>query len=416
MYLLLLAVLGTGLLGGDFVKLTILHIPLIYIVMAGLLVSYMRFVFIKNGRLALSRGEKGLIVFVFYGLLMAVLSFIGVNRFLVNSGLFISKSYIPRQAYYLFILPACILFKDTYYTTKFDEIIKKFGTWIFWACFVFVMWHNHALHVSAQIVLCWLSLYMGKTNKRNNKTKLGKWHCILRSAVLFLSPLPADGTSTAIIIRMMFLLVLFFHKKRKRTMLKVLYLAVIGLLCFSFFLPLLFPNGVGFGGDNNIIWRIRYWEDELISTARSGFLGVGYGTTYATNDFINFSLDWSEGGGPFGADEWTTSTDKAFVTGSHNSFISLTFRLGLIGIVSFLVFLFEMYKRINLYVKFVSPATYFMFFASIFLIGFNVGLESPYYLLIFVFAMGKCVQETRGYSHSIDISNGIKCKSLVTQQ
>ena len=37
----------------------------------------------------------------------------------------------------------------------------------------------------------------------------------------------------------------------------------------------------------------------------------------------------------------------------------------------------------------------FAFFAALIIIGVNVGLESPYYLMIFIFSMGRCAQQAK---------------------
>ena len=88
--------------------------------------------------------------------------------------------------------------------------------------------------------------------------------------------------------------------------------------------------------DANSFWRLSYWKDELTQLVKSYFLGVGYGTSYATRNFIGGSLNIT--GGPFGATAEYSTLDKLFVTGPHSSFIAIAFRLGLIGIITFVRF------------------------------------------------------------------------------
>ena len=143
--------------------------------------------------------------------------------------------------------------------------------------------------------------------------------------------------------------------------------------------------------DANSFWRLRYWRDELEQLMQSHFLGVGYGTSYSTEGFVGQLGNVV--GGPFGATAEYSTLDKLFVVGPHNSYIAIFFRLGLIGIVMFLYMLFSVNESIKRYSDDIFPVSIFLFFSSAVLIGVNVGLESPYYLLLFVFSVGTVIFE-----------------------
>ena len=143
--------------------------------------------------------------------------------------------------------------------------------------------------------------------------------------------------------------------------------------------------------DANSWWRLLYWKDELAQLVQSYGLGVGYGTSYATENFVG-NLG-SVVSGPFAATAEYSTLDKLFITGPHNSYVSIAFRLGIVGIVLFLVMIFDLIEKISEKSNDISRCAIFMLFSSIVLIGVNVGLESPYYLIMFVFSFGFCASE-----------------------
>lgn len=162
----------------------------------------------------------------------------------------------------------------------------------------------------------------------------------------------------------------------------------IGLVCMivAIYLMPLFASLFENIFDVNSFWRLRYWNDELGQIIHSKFLGVGYGTSYATENFVG--QIGSVIGGPFGATAEYTTLKKLFVVGPHNSYIAILFRLGLIGIIIFLFMMFSVHNAIKRYFKDILPVSAFLYFSSAVLIGVNVGLESPYYLLLFAFSIG----------------------------
>jgi hypothetical protein len=326
--------------------------------------------------------------FELYGLIFVFFSFIGINKFFISNELFTAARYIPRQAYYLFFVPAIIMFQDKFYTEKLDGFIKKYGSFAFWFIYILhiIVIRRFAIGIPTEMVLCWLDLSISGT--RITKAR------VLRLILLIFTPIAVGGELTNIFIRLVYLAYFLFNKNRK-ILFRYMGL-VMNVMIGAIFLMPIFLGMFSSTLDANSFWRLRYWRDELNQLVKSHFLGVGYGTSYATKDFVGGSLNIV--GGPFGATAEYSTLDQLFVTGPHSSFISIAFRLGLIGIIAFIMFLLGTHKAILNNSRKISTATCFSYYASIIIISFNVGLESPYYLILFVFAMGRCIQETSNFS------------------
>lgn len=398
MFAFFLAVMGIAIFGGSFVKFQIFHISVTYIVMLALMISYVRFFAIKKDVLRINKNEKYLVEFELYGLIFVFFSFIGINKFFISNELFTAARYIPRQAYYLFFVPAIIMFQDKFYTEKLDGFIKKYGSFAFWFIYILhiIVIRKFAIGIPTEMVLCWLDLSISGT--RITKAR------VLRLILLIFTPIAVGGELTNIFIRLVYLAYFLFNKNRK-ILFRYMGL-VMNVMIGAIFLMPIFLGMFSSTLDANSLWKLRYWNDELTQLLKSHLLGVGYGTSYATKDFIGGSLYVI--GGPFGASSEYSVLDQLFVTGPHSSFISLAFRLGLIGLLLFILFLKATYKELLHNHNRLSPSVCFIFVSSIIIISFNVGLESPYYLMLFVFAMGRCIQETSNYSVGVSILPKIK--------
>lgn len=384
MFLLFIVVIGIAIFDVSFPGTKFLGVPIIYLVMAAMTISYIRFLRSNRGSVKVTRSEKKLLIFIFYGLLLFFISLIGANKLFVSKDLLIKTSYIPRQAYYLFLLPSLILFKDSYYTDRLDIIIKKYGNLIFWCIYLIpmVLFKHFRITLPATIVLCWLTLKLESTNRTI-------WN-LLRMAVCIFTPPYNGGESTNIIIRFVFVLLVLFYNNAGKKLFKYLSISIfliIGGIYFISFFPNIIPNT----SDVNASWRLLYWHDEIVQLSKTMFLGVGYGTSYASVDFVGNTLNII--GGPFGATAEYSTVDKMFVVGCHNSFISVAFRTGIIGISAFICYLVSISRDLLNSKYKVSALSIFSFCAAIILICFNVGLESTGYLIIFILLIGTCNAE-----------------------
>lgn len=376
-------VFGIAIFGGSFVKSKIFGIPLVYISMAILFIQYIVYLKKQSGVLKIDKRRKKLCQFVLWGLLYVAISIIGVNEHWVSNDLFYDRNFVLRQSYYLFILPAQFLFK---HSSRIDHAINKYGFWIF--IFVYlarvVYIQDLAIGVSSIFVLSWLALQFFKEINISKK--------IIVFSIIVFSPIGVGGEMTNVIFRLIFIFVLF----RKQTV--HIKNSLRKLFSIGTVILLVSPLAWGIFGqrlDANSSWRMRYWRDEIIQVYNTNFVGVGYGTSYASTKFVG-DIDTIVGG-PFGATEEYSTMDRLFVTGPHNSFISIFFRLGIIGYYLFVSFIYH-----NLNPKYIDcKAKVFAAYAAIVLIMVNVGLESPYYLYLFVFAMGIAMEEKAGSQHLV---------------
>lgn len=381
MFIMYFMVLGIAAFGGNFIKMNIAGVSFTYITMAALCFSYFRYIIIKCGKIPLDKITKSLIIFELYGLLMVLFSILGINKFFISSDLYINTKYIPRQSYYLIVLPALILMKEEAYMIPLKKNIYKYGDFFFYLIYIVQILYNQkfCISVSTTLVLAGLALYNGGGKK--NITNLIKF------VIIILTPIAVGGELTNIIIRLIYLVIFLFINSKKQVI-KLMFLGLIFMIAFIYILPFFMPLFEKIF-DANTFWRLKYWNDELYQVIQSKLLGVGYGTSYATENFVG--RVGSVIGGPFGASNEYSALDKLFVVGPHNSYIAILFRLGLIGILMFLRVIFNIGNLIKKYYRNILPASIFLFFSSIVLIGVNVGLESPYYLLIFVFSIGNVI-------------------------
>lgn len=382
MTLFYICVLGVALFGGAFVKFSIAGIQIFYLVLLFLVVAYIKYFYSHWGVIQLTKINKAIIGFELYALMMIAMSFAGTNKLFASDDLFFEKAYIPRQAYYVFVIPAILLMEDRDNIDYFKNFLNKNYNIIFWIIYIGSMIYSKrfAISVPTELILAGLLLW-GNDIRR---TKSG----LLQTLLILFSPIAVGGEMTNMLIRMIYAFLYFY--KNKRNAIKIFGLAFKIMIAGIFILPImsgLFTNIF----DANSWWRLLYWKDELAQLVQSYGLGVGYGTSYATENFVG-NLG-SVVSGPFAATAEYSTLDKLFITGPHNSYVSIAFRLGIVGIVLFLVMIFDLIEKISEKNNEISRCAIFMLFSSIVLIGVNVGLESPYYLIMFVFSFGFCASE-----------------------
>lgn len=378
MDILFFMVFGIAVIGGDFVKLNIAGISFTYITMIALFISYFRYFIIKRAIISLDTRSKALLLFEIYAFFMIVISALQYNKLFISEELYTNIYYIPRQAYYLSILPALILMRDNRNMERLQMFLNKYANFLFWIIVLLHIIYTRSLSISVPtvVILSFLALYSGKNRLTlSNITKL---------IVIVFTPIAVGGEMTNFIIRCVY--ILLFVSKQEKTNIKILRYIFIGMLLCIFLLPIFIPI-FQFIFDANSFWRLAYWQDELGQLIKSNMLGVGYGTSYATQQFVGNNLI----GGPFAASGEYSTMDKLFITGPHCSYVAVAFRTGIIGIGLFLYFIFSIISAIVKYINDIPIHSIFLFFSSLFLIGVNVGLESPYYLMVFVFSTGVCI-------------------------
>ena len=396
MIVFLLTVLAIAVTGGGFAGATYYSVTIIYLVLGTLFVSYIYY-FVKNREsLSLGSTEKCLIVFETWGLFYVLLSIAGVNR-IMQADLAYEYSFIPRQAVYFFVLPAAILFRDDTYMKGFEWFLKRYGEILFWVLYAAQMLYfdEVMLTVMTQGLLCWLSLRL-ETNQR--------WRRWIRIIALLVTPLYGYGELTILIIRMIFFIICIVPKNWTRIVLCLVAAAVFLVVIGCFVLPQAIDETAI--SDGSMSWRIQIWREEEKILTNTHYLGGGYGTSYPSKTYAKEAVQRWEG--QYIAGDGYTEYERMFVTGPHNSFMSLTMRTGIIGLLLFLLFLGSQFWNIVKYRVPPSKSACFAIFAGIVMILFNVGLESPGYLLTFTFFMGVCIREgkkLKEQSRSLQESN-----------
>lgn len=378
MVLFYIMIIGIAITGGGIVKFTILGINYTYITFAALLLSYLNYFRIHRGKIALNKLNKTLIRFEVYALIVVILSFLGINKVFGLNDLFYSKSYIIRQAYYLFVIPVIILMGDNRYTDIWKKDIEKNAEFLIWIIYIghIIYFKKFSLQVPAVFMMCYFALIINKGTHT--------YKSLLYTTIILFTPIGEGGELTNLIIRGIYICYYLFQNRSKQITKYMKYMFICLISC-SILVPLsldMFSELF----DANSLWRARYWLDELKTLSSTYFLGVGYGTTYATKSFVGYSTYIEYG--PFAANSIYTTMEQMFVTGSHNSYITILYRLGPIG----LYFLLNIIYRIVVNIQSCSYRDNihcaYILFSAIFLIGVNVGLESPYYMFLFVFALG----------------------------
>lgn len=370
-----------GVLGIINVKTEIFGIEAVYWCMVIMAPAYLRYLY-KNRRdikgILKDSTVRWLIAFEICGAGMAIVSFLGFNAALAGPDLIVDRSFIPRHAIYLYFIPAVIVMAEPEYRQLMDRFLSICSLPLFWILYLFsvVFSGNWSLSVSPIFVLAFLHLY------NPPKKPVVNW---LMFIAVILAPVATGGEMTNLMLRALYAGYFVFGKKKKQ-LTGIIAAGVVVCLTAVFVVPF-FADKITPFLDANSAWRIRFWNDELVQLVQSKGLGVGFGTSYATKAFVG--NQWAIPGSPYNPlFRHHTKEYLMMATGPHNSLISVAFRMGIAGIVTFLGFLASIFKGMWKNIEQVPIFRLFVFFAAIAIISVNVGLESPGYMMIFMLAMG----------------------------
>lgn len=374
MYLVIAALVGGAFLGNEYFKYEIGPIDILSIMIVCTLLYYMYSLISKGSEWLRERHEtiedKFLFGFFVVGIISVFLSYLGFYKTLIGlDDLLYNQDYIPRQAYYLFFIPLILCLSKA-------SSESRMLNWVFA--------HNRflflALYCSFVIARGSLELNVGMTFLLGTVLLLGSRKInvidVMLLLILVLSPVGTGGEQTQILMRIIAVMS-FFVQSGKIIKTGIAIMLTIVLVCYIIpFLPL-----EQFGFDVNTIWRAEYWRDELLQLGESKGVGVGFGTSYATLGFVGEALS-----GPFAATGEYSTMERLFIVGCHNSFVSIAFRLGLIGIACLIMYFWSIRNTANeIHPKYIKSVT-FALFSSMIVICFNVGFESPTYFFLFIFA------------------------------
>lgn len=358
----------------SFFKLKIGPVAVMYVVMAATAVYYLWAIYtFTKRRKRLDRGASIILGLCFFGVLMAAISFTGILSGPIGNEVFVDYSYIPRQAYYLYFFPLIAVAPLLWTPGKGYQFFRRHAILCGFFLYVCKVLVGGSFALSVPITLALGACLLAPLGKRT----LSHYALLL---VLVFSPIATGGEFTQIIIRAI-AVGYFIAGAMKEKVGRACWIALLCVVCGSLAAGLVLAY-VPLDLDANSAWRLNYWADEMSLLVKTYGLGSGYGTSYASLDFL-YSNGFGAAGGPFAATAEYTPLERAFLTGCHNSFISLAYRLGVIGIVLLMLFLADTQKNMNrdgscpLFVR-------HLFFASLFIIAFNVGLESPGYCFCFL--------------------------------
>lgn len=361
----------------NFVKMQIFGIEMIYICIF-LLIGYYIYQICgrSNFKLRIREYEMPWLSLVLYAVFIAVLSLSGLTKLYIRDKLLIDLRYLARQVYYVALFPAVILVANSRSEKKVYEFMKKHNRKLIAAMLILNLIQNKGLSlwITEIYIISFLCLL-------NPKRDTLDW---LIFALILFSPIIEGGEMTNILIRLIFIVV-FISGKEHTFPLKSMVIGIWCCVCICFIIPFLL-EAFGSTLDANTLWRARFWGDELKTLSSILFIGVGFGTAYCSSNFVDIN-QYIPPSSPFAATEQYTVYDKVFVTGPHNSFVSLTFRLGIIGILLFAAFLITIQRKQLKNINSVSLGSFFAVCSSLTIIALNVGLESPAYLLLFLFAV-----------------------------
>ncbi|MDK0654546.1 O-antigen ligase family protein [Clostridium perfringens] len=220
--------------------------------------------------------------------------------------------------------------------------------------------------------------------KNNNKSIFYRLVTLILT-ILYISNIFSE--TTAFLMLMVYIGEIFLNKKildsinSKRY---IFYVVIIGILIFTFFNKDTINQFLA-KKDANYWWRFNYWATEFKTLKESYFIGSGFGSTYASTSIFEILS------GGFIDPETGTFVNSAkvlFTTAQHNSYMNIIYRTGIIGLILFLniiVSLIFNYKKylINNY----DRLLYLAFINVNIIIGFNVGLESPQFLIPFYLSL-----------------------------
>ena len=376
-----------GVLGIMNVKTEILGIEAVYWCMAIMAPAYLRYLYknLRDIKSVLRNGTvRWLIAFEICGAVMVVVSLLGLNAALAGPDLMMDKSFIPRHAIYLYFMPAVIVMAEPEYRQLMDKFLSMCSFPLFWILYIcgVVLTRSWSLNVSQIFVLVLLHLYNPPKKPAVN------W---LMFALMMLTPIAEGGELTNGILRALYA-GYFVFGKRKKQLTGIVAAGVVVCIAAVFIVPF-FADKITPYLDANSAWRIRFWNDELVQLVQSKGIGVGFGTSYATEAFVGNQPVIPKS--PYDPIYRQATVEYLMMaTGPHNSLISVAFRMGVAGIVTLLGLLASIFKGMWKNIEQIPIYRLFVFFAAIAIVSVNVGLESPYYLMLFVLGMGMAYADT----------------------
>lgn len=362
-----------------FVKTKIFGVDIFYYILFVVLIEYIYVLFFDRKSIRINKYNIFAMLFSIFGFIIIFLSIIGIHPFINNTEILVDKSYVIKQSYYFAFFPLFFIKNKSEIYKKIESIIYKNKLIIVLIMLLYSIYfefNNYSTFVIGLVIL-----YKMEKNKKD----------IALSIIFIICLFIRFEQLTSLLLGILFVVIFMFNTTNiKEKLYSIINYAFIFCVLFCFIVPFInydFSNIL----DKNSNWRLLYWKDELTQLIKTYGFGVGYGTSYATLEFAKKTA--LKPLGAFSANENYSVMQQIFVTGSHNSFISVAFRTGFVGALLFVSFVVNLSKEIMKNHSKLSASIIFTFYASIIIIATNVGLESPMYLTIFVFGVGSLLKE-----------------------
>lgn len=313
--------------------------------------------------------NKNLLLFVFFSLIYAFLSFINILP--KSWTVFFSVSAIPQQSLFILMIPLLVFI----FHEKIEfNLIKKinlsyffFFNYFLYKIIDFVFINNdrnildlftiRTLSNSSCLLISFFLFNLYYVDKKFYKFFLLTIFLIIS----LISPFAQNYIFAILVI-----LIWLFPNRVKA----IIIIYIISSLMAYFYLSknLELARLI----DNNLPIRIIMTKDAIIGSALTNFIGVGFGTESITNNYYEYGI----------YNFYDNQNQKLIFMSPHNSFATIFFRTGLIGLILFLIFIKSLFNNIFLSKdrKLISlkGSAFVGFFTLIYI---NPGLESFEYML-----------------------------------
>lgn len=349
-------------------NVSIAGIPLFFVIFV-----YTFLIWIVDFKSAIKYYNSSLCYFMLLGLFYAMFSLVG--GFSLLSNIPSDKRYVLRQVYFLpFLFIAIPVFAQSFKVGLFKWFLQRR---LFFVIFSVCLQLPMPVQYTAILLFAINNHLIG----------------LLIFSFVFL----VNGVDMSFQAILMQGVLLVFFITRKKLKLKHITTFIIIMIFTGYFIQdEIMPSVVAF--DANTGWRLKVWADCIKSTINDTFfIGCGFGTTYfptspnsISDEFIRFHLIQGTI-----RDYIFTNVEDNLVTGQHNSFVNIFYRMGIVGLMLFLAYLNSMGKKIR---NSNAPRQLnYILLLSMIIIGVNVGLESPGYCTEFVFLNGLVLYITLEY-------------------
>ena len=315
--------LGLFVFGNDFLKFRLV-IPSFFLVLYFLLCLIHVFAscwasgFVLRMRRP-GKVEKTALVFIALCLLYGVLSYTGVFDHSATDGLNFSRKYILRHMMMLDLLPIGLSMYIIFLDPAFEQWMNKRRHYLYIPLYIlmFIPWFRTTEASYILIILLYLEYSAANTTVKKA--------IVLTMMISLFALIYQKGTVVLMLLMCLLLLPknnLIFNCLRKYRLLIGAGLLIMAGTAGLYLEPLM--NWVK-SADPNAWWRMYYWSVELRIAAARKWLGVGYGTAYATKSIF----DVLTGGFVDPVTQQLSNAESVlFTTAQHNSYMNILYRTG----------------------------------------------------------------------------------------